>query len=100
MRMLGASQAEAATQAGVGERTLRRWEASYWWAAAQWEARERWLHGGDALAMKGLHQALQDPQEYASASKWWADRRIKELEPPRQRHEVAHTLDEALKEIP
>lgn len=44
LRMMGASQEKAAKGAGVGERTLARWEGCPWWPQAREEARSRWCN--------------------------------------------------------
>ena len=85
LRLLGASQSVAAEQAGASERSVRSWEACSWWKDALVEARQRWLRGGDAAAMRGLLKALSSETEYATTSRWWADRRIPELAPPNQK---------------
>jgi hypothetical protein len=90
IRMIGfpnVTQKQAATEAGTSERSVRAWEASPWWPDAQAEARQRWLRGGDAAAMSGILEGMKDPAEYAQMSRYWADRRIPELTPPRQRKE-------------
>ena len=83
LRLLGATQEVSAKQAGVGERTLRTWEGCSWWADAIAEARQRWLRGGDAAAMRGLSKALASETEYAATARWWAERRMPELKPPK-----------------
>lgn len=82
LRLLGASQGRAATEAGCAVRALRDWETCSWWPDMLAEARQRWLRGGDAAAMYGSMRAFKDPREYAQHSRWWMDRRIKELKPP------------------
>ena len=59
LRLLGASQADAAGAAGVGERTLRQWETCSWWPEILAEASRRWLDGLAAKARKGLEGAVQ-----------------------------------------
>lgn len=44
LRMIGHTQEEAARGAGVGERTIRDWEACSWWPEVQAKARRRWLN--------------------------------------------------------
>ena len=88
LRLLGATQEEAAEAAGCGVRTIQTWEKCDWWLEATNEARHRWLKGGDALAMKAILQALKDPGEYAHMGRYWADRRIPELKPPKQQAEI------------
>ena len=90
IRLLGfphVTQAQAATQVGVSERTVRAWEAAPWWSNAQSEARMRFLRGGDAAAMRGLMWAFGEDGERAHTSRWWADRRMPELAPPKMQHE-------------
>ena len=43
LRLIGWTQKESAEGAGVGERTLKRWEKSDWWPEASEEASGRWL---------------------------------------------------------
>lgn len=45
LRSIGFSQPKAAASAGVGERTLARWELSAFWKDALDEAQDRWLSG-------------------------------------------------------
>ncbi len=90
IRMIGypkVSQGQAALQVGVSERTVRAWESAPWWAQARQEARDRFLRGGDAAAMRGILLAFQDEKERGLMSRWWAERRMPELEPPRFKHE-------------
>lgn len=89
LRLIGASQEVAAKEAGCSERSVATWEKKSWWPDAQAEARQRWLRGGDAMARRGLLRALSDGNEYAATSRWWADRRIPELKPPKVRSEIS-----------
>lgn len=77
------SQKRAAGQVGVSERTVRAWEAAPWWVDAKAEARERFFCQGDAAAMRGLNAAFEDDEESARTSRWWAERRMPELAPPK-----------------
>lgn len=43
LRLIGHTQLEAAKGAGVGERTVARWENSSFWPEACEEAADRWL---------------------------------------------------------
>ena len=88
LRLIGATQEQAAKGAGCSERSLHGWEKCSWWAEIVAEARQRWLRKGDALAMHSLLKAFTDPHEYAQHSRWWADRRIKELKPPKLQTEL------------
>jgi len=85
LRLLGATQKQAGKQVGVHDDTIHVWEHRPWWPDAVFEARSRWLRGGDAAAMRGLLKAFDDPEEYAQHARWWADRRIPEMAPPKQR---------------
>ncbi len=60
LRLLGATQADAANAAGVDARTLGRWESCTWWADIQREAGERWLQGLAARARRGLQSAVEE----------------------------------------
>ena len=88
LRLLGATQLDASFHTGMAERTIVAWEASPWWPMAEAEARMRWLKGGDALAMTGLLRAIKGHgPEAATTARWWAERRIREFQPPSQRLE-------------
>lgn len=94
IRLLGAgapkvTQAFTANQVGVAERTIRNWEAAPWWPKAQAEAKDRWLKGGDASAMRGIHLAMNDPDDHARTARWWAERRMPGFEPPKVRSELS-----------
>ena len=43
LRLVGLTQIDAAKGAGIGERTLRRYEVSPWWPEACAEAVGRWM---------------------------------------------------------
>ena len=43
LRLIGLTQKKAAKAAGMGERTLRRFELSEWWPDACGEAVDRWM---------------------------------------------------------
>jgi hypothetical protein len=59
LRLLGASQVEAAKATGVDPRTLGRWESCSWWPEVQNECAARWLDGLTAKARAGLEAAVQ-----------------------------------------
>lgn len=82
LRLLGATQEQAASRAGASPRSLRTWEQCSWWKDALAEARSRWFKDGDAAAMRGIHKALRSDGHYAKTSMWWAERRMPELKPP------------------
>lgn len=83
VRLIGGSQEAAADSAGCARRQIVEWERSPWWPDAVAEARTRWFQGGDQRTMRALYQALSDGD--ANTARWWADRRIPELQPPKQR---------------
>jgi hypothetical protein len=98
LRLTGASQKEAAAAAGGSDRQLREWEKCSWWADAEREAQQRWLRGIDSRARVALERALDNPDESATTARWWADRRVSELAPPkvRQEHDVSVGFAERL----
>lgn len=83
LRMMNETQETAAKAVGAGYRTLQAWEGSDWWDTAVTEARQRWLRGGDRLAMQSIAADMAKLQDAVTA-RWWADRRIPELAPPKQ----------------
>lgn len=58
-RALGATVAAAAEAAGVGERTLFRWETCSWWPDAHREAVERWHVDLSAASRAALLGAIK-----------------------------------------
>ncbi len=60
LRALGATQAEAARDAGVGERTLARWEGSGWWPKAMQEAVDRWMSDVVAASRQSVLENIRD----------------------------------------
>lgn len=103
LRLKGESQAASAEGAGCSERSIVEWEKCSWWADAEREAQGRWLRGVDAKARAALERAFSDPEQSANTARWWADRRVPELAPPkvRQEHDVslgfAERLEAAIK---
>lgn len=85
LRLLGATQIDAAMHVGVSDRSIRAWEGSKWWPMAVAEARERWLKGGDSECMKKLVADMAGGKDGAITARWWAERRIPEFAPPKQR---------------
>lgn len=59
LRSLGGTQEVAARGAGVGMRTLRRWESCSWWPEIQREALERWHGDLSAAARRQLLKAIK-----------------------------------------
>lgn len=60
LRLIGQSQKDAATGAGVGQRSLRRWETCSWWEDARDEARDRWLNDLVAESRATLFRVVQE----------------------------------------
>lgn len=87
LRLTGSTQEQAALAAGCGERTIRSWEACTWWEEATHIASQRWLQGMDAKARAALARSFDDIDQYAQTARWWAERRIGELGPPKAKTE-------------
>ena len=85
LRLIGRSQEEAAKHAGVGERTLQRYEVSEWWPQACREAESRWLKGLVFISQQTLFKAIEAGD--ANLAFRVTERHIKALAPPSQRHE-------------
>lgn len=64
-RALGATQAAAAEAAGIGERTLARWETCSWWDEAMRQAVERWRTDLSAASRKSLLDAVKSDGDLA-----------------------------------
>jgi hypothetical protein len=98
LRLTGATQVAAAESAGCSERSIVEWEKCSWWADAEREAQGRWLRGIDSRARVALERAFENPDESATTARWWADRRVSELAPPkvRQEHDVSVGFAERL----
>jgi len=71
-RMLGATQAEAATAAEVGIRSLRRWESAEWWPALCDEARTTVHLDLERLALRTVQGAMQSGD--AATARWALER--------------------------
>lgn len=81
LRLLGVTQKDAARAAGVGLRTLCRYEADPRWPQAVLEAQERWLKGLDGQVRRKLLEALSgDPDDRLLM--WYAERRFPQLAQP------------------
>ncbi len=89
LRLVGASQVEAANAAGVDPRTVGRWERCSWWSGVQAEASSRWLAGLTAKARAGLEKAVADDGRLALSV---LERLVPDLAPPSARLTVG-TLD-------
>lgn len=89
LRMLGATQADAATAVGRNARTIRMWEAdSELWANARAEARTRWLTDLTDKARRRLLDSMEKPENGDLALKV-LERMDDALLPAKQRAEVA-----------
>ena len=89
LRLLGLSQKKAAKGAGIGERTLARWELSAWWPDACREAVDRWMQQVEIEARTTVMAAIKEGDV---ATAWKVLERIdKRLAPPRQQLGVQHS---------
>ena len=92
LRLHNYTQEEAAIAAGVGERTVWRWENERAdWPEIVQEARDRWLSGLAGLARSTLKQALKDAQNGKLALDV-IERLDPALLPARMRHEIVGEL--------
>lgn len=87
LRLTDSTIAKSADGAGLGERTLKRWEGCSWWVEALREAEERWLNHTVARAMRTVHRAAGD--DVPTAMKI-VERRLDRLAPPKIRAETAN----------
>lgn len=85
LRMIGYSQVDAAAGAGVGERTLIRWEQCSWFEDARKEARDRWLNDLTAQSRATLFTAIEDGD--AKRALEILERVDPTLAPPAHRHD-------------
>ena len=90
LRLRNDSQKDAAKAAGIGQRTVRRWENSEWWPKACFEASSRWLHGLLYVSQQTLYAAISGKSTKGDANLALkvAERRIPELAPPKIAHEL------------
>ena len=91
LRLLGLSQKKAAKGAGIGERTLARYELSEWWPEACGEAVDRWMQQL-AIECRTTIMAAVKSGDVATAVKM-LERIDKRLAPPRQELGVQHSGD-------
>lgn len=98
LRLTSYSQKDAAKGAGVGERTLIRWEKSDWWPRALEEAANRWLQHLTAVSRRTLFAAIKAGD---------ADKALKILErvdprlaPPKQQIYHSGQIDTGVMRIP
>ena len=89
LRLLGLSQGKAANCAGIGERTLARWELSDWWPEACGGAVSRWMKQLEIECRTTIMAAVK-AGDVTTAVKM-LERIGKRLAPPRQLHGVEHS---------
>ena len=94
LRLCKRSQKVAANVAGVGARTVRRWEKSDWWPEACRDASSRWLQGLVYVSQQTLYEAIEEGD--ARLALKVTERRIPELAPPRIAHELFGKGSEAI----
>ena len=87
LRILGATQAEAARAVGRSERTIRLWESDPSWADARREAEERWLADLKDASRRAVLQAVREGNAQIGLA--LLERLDERLAPPKQRHEHA-----------
>ncbi len=89
LRLIGQTQENAAKGAGIGVRTLRRYELSDWWPEACSEAVDRWMQQLEIEARTTVMTAVKEG-DVITAMKV-LERLDRRLAPPRQLHGVAHS---------
>ena len=89
LRLLGLSQRKAARCAGIGERTLARYELSEWWPEACGEAIDRWMKQLEIECRTTIMAAIKEG-DVATALKI-LERIDKRLAPSRQQLRVQHS---------
>ena len=82
---------ESRQSAGIGERTLARWELSDWWPDACHEAVDRWMQQVEIEARSTVMQAIKEG-DVVTAMKV-LERIDKRLAPPKQSHDINHSGD-------
>lgn len=65
LRLLGATQQEAADAVGVGRVQISKWENSEWWPSIVESAKSRWLDGLAAKARSSVEAAIPDDARLA-----------------------------------
>ena len=86
---MGQTQENAAKGAGIGVRTLRRYELSDWWPEACSEAVDRWMQQLEIEARTTVMAAIKEG-DVVTAMKV-LERLDKRLAPPRQQLGVHHS---------
>ena len=89
LRLVGLTQKKAAKAAGIGERTLARWELTEWWPEACREAVDRWMQQL-AIECRTTIMAAVKAGDVVTAVKM-LERIDKRLAPPRQSHGIEHS---------
>ena len=72
LRLLGATQVEAAKAAGVCERSVAGWEAAEWWPEFQEQARTSVHDQVEAFALRTVLEAARDGD--AGTARWVLER--------------------------
>jgi hypothetical protein len=88
LRMLGATQAEAARAVGCSERTIRRWEMDGTWSRAQQEARDRWMVNMDGQSRAALLKGVRSSD--LQTARWFLERTDPRLIPAAQQEPVVN----------
>jgi len=88
LRRLGATQGAAARSAGVGRRTLIRWEADPRWGAAKVESIRLWGDALDDAARRRLLVTLQKREDSGELALKVLERTDPRLAPAKQRVEA------------
>lgn len=96
LRLTGSSQEEAATAAGVGERTVARWETCSWWPGFLDEAGDRWLAGVKARARKALIRILDASDPDPATVRFSLERLLPGFEPPKVKAELSGVDGDAI----
>lgn len=65
LRQIGLSQIDSARGAGVGRRTIQRWEESEFWADACQEASDRWLSHVTSKCRRSIFRGVDDDPHLA-----------------------------------
>lgn len=95
LRMMGATQRDAASAVGRKKRTVQEWqEDTVLYALAREEARTRWLSEATDAARKTLLTAIKGG--HAEMALRLLERVDPDLAPPTQRHQVQHATAEGL----
>ncbi len=89
LRLLGLSQEKAAKGAGIGERTLIRYEMSGWWPSACAEAVDRWMHQLEIECRTTIMAAVKGGDVQTAVK--MLERIDKRLAPPRLTHGIEHS---------